>query len=55
MDNRLMRFEFNENQLIGMLSEFYVWATGEAATEEDRGQIASYVMEGNLNMYEVTK
>ena len=53
MKNRLIQFKFNENQLISALYNFAKWYDGETLTEEQKGLIASYVMEGHLSIYAV--
>ena len=50
---RKLNFRFDEDQMISALCEFNRWNTGKKTAEEDRGLIASYVMEGNLSLYKV--
>lgn len=53
MNKRKLNFKFNEDQLISMLSDFFKWVTEKSPDEEERGLIASYVMEGTLKIYEI--
>ena len=52
MKDRYMKFEFDENQLISYLSKFISWYSGTPPNEEDRGNIASWVMERIDDKYE---
>ncbi|MBD3248465.1 hypothetical protein GF336_00280 [Candidatus Woesearchaeota archaeon] len=55
MNKKLLNFRFDENQIIQALVDFHSWATGRKTKKEDRELIASYVMEGDLNIYKVEK
>lgn len=53
MNKRLLNFRADENQMIDILCKFYRWTTGKELTQEEREDIASFVMEGHLSLYEV--